>query len=141
MRLAVLCAATLLVGSDARYDFLQNGRHLLQAPDNAVATDGSGTVNPQHLQQIHARNENYRSQKQAIIENCQQTQQADQDALHAATTSEAEAAAKQQISSDQDACVQELAALNAQLKSENQNAQAWVGDVDWANVDWPSQQA
>ena len=111
----------------------QKGRHLLQATntDMAQASEGSGTVNPQHLQQIHSRNSNYEQQKQNVEAACQKQNQADQAALAAATSSEAIAAASAQ---------QELLNLKSQTISQNMNAQAWVGNVDWAAVPWPSQQ-
>ena len=120
----------------------QHGRHMLQASntDMAQASEGSGTVNPQHLQQIHTRNSNYEQQKQQVMANCQQTEQADQAALAAATSSEAISAAQAQLQTDQTNCQQQLLALKSQTISQNMNAQAWVGNVDWAAVPWPSQQ-
>ena len=106
----------------------------------AQASEGSGTVNPQHLQQIHNRNSNYEQQKQQVMANCQQTEQADQAALAAATSSEAISAAQAQLQTDQNNCQQQLLALKSQTISQNMNAQAWVGNVDWAAVPWPSQQ-
>ena len=104
-----------------------------------MGTDQTGTVNPQHLAFVQANNQNYEQQKQAIEANCAQTSQNDQDALAAATTSEAQAAAQAQASSDQQACQQSLQALKAQTKAENTGAQNWVGNVNWAAKTWPSQ--
>ena len=120
----------------------QKGRHLLQVTntDMAQASEGSGTVNPQHLEQIHNRNSNYEQQKQNVEAACQKQNQADQAALAAATSSEAIAAASAQLQADQQNCQQELLNLKSQTISQNMNAQAWVGNVDWAAVPWPSQQ-
>ena len=120
----------------------QQQRKLLQATntDMAQASEGSGAVNPQHLQAIHNRNSNYEAQKQQVEAACQKQNQADQAALAAATSSEAIAAASQQLQTDQNNCQQELLNLKSQTISQNMNAQAWVGNVDWAAVPWPSQQ-
>ena len=110
------------------------------APVNSVGTDQTGTVNPQHLAFVQQNNANYETQKQAIQANCAKLQQADQQALQDATTSEAQQAAQEQASSDQQNCQQELLALKAQTKAQNTGAQNWVGNVNWQNINWPSQQ-
>ena len=110
------------------------------APINAVGTDQTGTVNPQHLAFVQQNNANYEQQKQQIMANCAKVNQADQQALAEATTEDAQEAAQEQASSDQLNCQQQLQALKSQTKAENTGAQNWVGNVNWNNVPWPSQQ-
>jgi len=122
----------------------QNGRKLAQVTnsDLAMATDASGTMSasPTQLAQIHATNQNYQAQKQAVMNACAAKTQADQQAMAAATSSDATNQAKAQLEADQQACNQQLVQLRAQVQAQNMNAAAWVSNVDWAAIPWPSTQ-
>jgi hypothetical protein len=124
----------------------QQGRKLsqVQPADLAAAagSDQSGAASVQHLQQVHATNENYEQQKQALTQNYQAQQQALQQQLAAAPANSAQKAAiQQQISSEAAAYTSAQQQLKAQTVSQNMNAQNWAPNVDWAAVPWPSQQS
>ena len=116
----------------------QNGRKLAQITEDdlALATDASQN----RADQIHATNQNYQAQKQAVMNACAAKTQSDQQALAAATSSDATNQAKAQLEADQQACNQQLVKLRAQVQAQNMNAAAWVGNVDWAAIPWPSTQ-
>jgi hypothetical protein len=122
----------------------QQGRKLSQVGEADMAeangTDQSGAASAQHLAQVHATNQNYAQQKQALQQNYQQQQQALQQQLAAApANSPAHEAIQHQISTEAVAYTAAQNQLKAQAKSQNMNAQNWVGNVDWAAVPWPSQ--
>jgi hypothetical protein len=137
--------ATLSPSQQAQFAALQAGRRLSQVTPSDLATasksDQSGAASAQHLSQVHATNQNYEAQKQAMANAFAAQQQALQQQLAAAPAgSPAKQQIEQQIASDQNAYLSEQAGLKAQAKSQNMNAQNWVGNVDWAAVPWPSTQ-
>jgi hypothetical protein len=118
-----------------------NGRRLAQVSDSdlavAAGSDQSGGASAQHLAAVHSTNQNYAKQKQALKQNFDAQQQALQQQLAAAPAgSPAKAKIAQQISSEQAAYTNQQAQLKAQTVSQNMNAQAWVGNVNWAAVPW-----
>ena len=123
----------------------QQGRKLAQvgAADLATAagSDQTGLPSAQHLQQVHNTNQNYQQQKNALAQNFQQQQQVLQQQLAAAPAgSPTKESIQHQISTEAVAYQAAQNQLKAQAKSQNTNAQNWVGNVDWAAVPWPSQQ-
>jgi hypothetical protein len=126
----------------------QNGRRLAQAAApvgaadlaTAAASDQTGAASAQHLAAVHSTNQNYEAQKQAMANSYAAQQQVLQQQLLATPAGPAHDQIQQQIASDAAAYTSQQASLKAQTKSQNMNAQAWVGNVDWAAVPWPSQQ-
>ena len=122
----------------------QQGRKLAQVGEADMAeangSDQSGVASAQHLAQVHATNQNYAQQKQALQQNYQAQQQALQQQLAAAPAgSPQKESIQHQISTEAVTYQAQQNQLKAQAKSQNMNAQNWVGNVDWAAVPWPSQ--
>ena len=140
--------ATLSPQQMAQFQALQkqqgNGRKLSQVNEGDMAeangSDQSGAASAQHLAQVHATNQNYAQQKQALQQNYQAQQQTLQQQLAAAPAgSPQKDSIQHQISTEAVAYTAAQNQLKAQAKSQNMNAQNWVGNVDWAAVPWPSQ--